>query len=435
MLLNTEQEFVVQEAIKWFHTPGDMLFQYDGPPGTGKSVVLNEIVKRLELDITTEIAPMSFIGAASLVMRVKGLYSAKTAHSWCYDVVKVIKYDKDGNVMKDKKGRTMYTRKFVPKSSLGDTIRLIIIDEAYCMPRSMRAVIEKFGIKVLACGDQKQLPPVGDSPAYLIDGKIYHLTQIMRQMGIEDIIFIANRAMHQMPLLPGYYGHSMVIDRDNLSDSILLWADVIICCTNRTREIINNHIRYLKGYKGQLPNFGERIVCRSNDWETCEIDSFGNIINPVNGLLGTVTNSPGVDTYIDEDRTFILSFTPDLAKDCNFLIEANYDYMIAKDANVRKEIKNNARTVGNCIEFAYAITCHISQGSQFNKVIYIEESMGSHIQGCLNLVGPTRATRQLIYVRNNFKPWQTYPEETNKPAHVNYGYDKQYRSPKSFNNN
>ena len=87
--LNEGQQFVVEEAVKWYYNSHEQVFQYDGPPGSGKSVVLMEIIKRLGLDIMNEIAPMSFIGSASLVMRLKGLLSSKTIHSWLYNVKEV----------------------------------------------------------------------------------------------------------------------------------------------------------------------------------------------------------------------------------------------------------------------------------------------------------------------------------------------------------
>ena len=74
----------------------------------------------------------------------------------------------------------------------------------------------------------------------------------------------------------------------------------------------------------------------------------------------------------------------------------------------RAKIKRNKHTRGVLAEFAYAITCHLSQGSQFHRVIYIEESMHPSIQSCLNLVGCTRADQQLIFVKNNYKPWVDY---------------------------
>ena len=428
--LNVGQSYIVSEAVKWFKESDAMIFQYDGPPGSGKSIVLNAIVKELDLDIYTEVAPMSFIGAASLVMRTKGLYTARTAHSWCYDIVETPRKDENGEICRDSYGNIIKYTVFYPKKKLPDSIKLIIIDEAYCMPASMRPIIESFGIKILACGDQNQLPPVKDRPAFLVDGYIYHLTEIMRQTGVEDISFIANRAMRGLPLLNGYYGHSMVIDREDLTDSMLCWADVVICCTNNTRDKINAHIRYIKGYSGILPNYGERLVCRNNQWSDGVLDNFGNEIFLVNGLIGTVENQPGVESFDGKKKTFSVAFRPDLAPECLFTVDANYDYIVS-DNKMRQLIKKDKYELGTMFEFAYAITCHISQGSQFHKVIYIEESMGSNIQSCLNLVGPTRADQQLIYVKNNYRPWIDY----NDPIQYNLSNYERLSKVKERNNN
>ena len=67
---------------------------------------------------------------------------------------------------------------------------------------------------------------------------------------------------------------------------------------------------------------------------------------------------------------------------------------------------------GPLFEYAYCITCHIAQGSQFNKVVYIEENLGASIQNCLNLVGATRAVQQLIYVKDSNKPIEPYNDVT-----------------------
>lgn len=414
MQLNADQEFVVSRAVDWFKYSPEQLFQYDGPPGSGKSVVLNEIVRRLNLDVNTEVAPMSFIGAASLIMRTKGLYTAKTAHSWIYDVIDVpIRDAKTGEVVYRKDGRLVTRRQFIPKTYLDSEIKLIIIDEAFCMPRELRPAIERFGIKIIACGDQNQLPPVKDDPAFLVSGKIYHLTQVMRQEGRDDIIFIADRAMRRLPLLNGYYGHSMVVDRDDVSDSMLLWADMIICGTNRTRDIINDHIRYLKGYNHELPQYGERLVCRNNNWDLQGRDQANVKISLVNGLIGTVINHPGIDSYSERDGTFHLDFLCDYAQ-CKFHCEANYKHMIS-DHQIRTAIKDSPFSKGQMFEFAYAITCHIAQGSQFDKVIYIEEFLHESLQPRLNLVGATRATKQLIYVNMANSSWPPYDDPVKVP--------------------
>ena len=185
--LNDGQEAVVKKAINWFYNSSEQVFQYSGAAGTGKSVVMNAIIERLGLE-PYEVAPMSYIGAASVVMRIKGLTNAKTIHSWLYEPKWVIDgYDKYLNKPKRKMA-------FVPKP-LPDTVRLICIDEAGCVPLRMKYEIESRGVKVLACGDLNQLPPVEDNPAYLYSGKVEQLTEIMRQAKNSPIIYLAHKIL------------------------------------------------------------------------------------------------------------------------------------------------------------------------------------------------------------------------------------------------
>ena len=398
--LNTGQELIVSKAIEWYYNSNSsQVFQYDGPPGSGKSVVLNEIVRRLNLDPNTEVAAMSFIGAASLVMRMKGLASAKTIHSWIYEIEAVPLKDAAGNVIKDNLLNVpIMVQRFIPVEHLPAEIKLIIIDEAYSMPLKLRPDVEKFGIKIIACGDQNQLPPVNDFPAYLANGQIYHLTESMRQLGREDISFIANRVGQGLPLFNGYYGNSLVINRSDLTDDMLLWADVIICSKNSTRDEINSKIRSILGYNSQLPKYGEKVVCRNNNWLTAIELNNGWKINLVNGLIGKVISNPDISTF--DGQMFSMSFKPDMVNAAFFQLRCNYKHMIS-DSKARSQIRNNRYEKGNMFEYAYAITTHVSQGSQFHNVVYIEEPMHPSIQNNLNLVGASRADRALIYVKKD----------------------------------
>ena len=395
---NREQEFVIEQAVYWYYHSNEQVFQYDGGPGTGKSFVLMEIIKQLGLNILTEVAPMAFIGSASLVMRNKGLVTAKTAHSWLFDVVVTEKRDNNGNVVMDTLLNVpVKIPKFLPVSALPDSIKLIVIDEAYSLPAKLRPEIEKFGIKIIACGDQNQLPPVKDYPGYLHSGMIYHLTEVMRQQGKDDINYIANRVQRGLPLLNGYYGNSLVIDRSQLTDSMLMWADTIICGKNATRDMYNDRIRSILGYRTKLPSIGEKIVCRNNNWFESVPLSDGGELNLVNGLVGRVQNNPSIASFNGE--VFLLNFVPDLRQDALFInSKCNYKHIIS-DHVTRKHIRENKYSTGNMFEYAYAITAHIAQGSQFHKVIYIEEKMPSEIQTSINLVGATRADMALIYVK------------------------------------
>ena len=297
-IFNKGQENIIDAAVHWYYNSPDQVFEFDGPPGSGKSVTLNQIIRELDLDPLTEVAPMSFTGAASLVMRSKGLISAKTAHSWIYNVQPEQMRDSNGAVIMDELLNVpIMVPRFIPVDRLDENIKLIVIDEAYSLPAKLRPTIEKFGIKIIACGDQNQLPPVNDDPAFLTGPNVMHLTEIMRQLGREDINFIANRAGSGLPLLNGHYGNSLVIDTEDLTDDMLLWADCVICGKNKTRDIINNRIRAAKGYNSKLPKYGEKVVCRNNNWLESVAANNGYEINLCNGLIGTVVSNPDVSSY------------------------------------------------------------------------------------------------------------------------------------------
>lgn len=66
--LTDEQQYIVNEAVKFYKYSSEQVFQFAGYAGTGKSVVLNAILERLDIPLH-RVAPMSYIGQASVVMR------------------------------------------------------------------------------------------------------------------------------------------------------------------------------------------------------------------------------------------------------------------------------------------------------------------------------------------------------------------------------
>ena len=180
--LNKKQQDVVSRAVNWYFNSSEQLFQFSGGPGTGKSVVLNAIVEAICAKKYINVAPMAYTGAASIVMRMKGMPSARTIHSWLYKCVEVPVFDGFGEPMKDKYFNVPITElRFVPNTEELNTIDLIVIDEASMVPSEMRDDIMNTGKKVLVCGDIYQLPPVTGSPAFLTTGRVEMLTEIMRQ--------------------------------------------------------------------------------------------------------------------------------------------------------------------------------------------------------------------------------------------------------------
>ena len=393
--LNNGQERVVQAAIDWFRNSSEQVFQYSGNAGTGKSVVLHEIIRRLQLT-DVEVAPMSFIGAAAIVMRTKGLYNARTIHSWLYNPVEDVARDKEGKViMNEYLNRPVYRLTFEPKP-LPPLTKLIIVDEAGAVPVELKKEIESRNIKVLACGDLDQLPPVGGNPGYLTSGKIYILDEIMRQAQNSVIVYLAQRAKQGLPIQKGIYNEVEVIDEDELEDYHLQMADMVICGKNSTRNYINKRVREDIFHRTNiLPMHGDKVVCRKNNWG---IESNG--INLVNGLIGEVTNYPDISRF--NGKFFTIDFKPYNLVSFFPNIDIDYKYFITPCGS-KSELVNDRFSRYEKFEYAYCITTHISQGSQYRRGVYLEEYLNKLYNNNLNYTGITRFSDYLIYVKRKRK--------------------------------
>lgn len=390
IMLNRGQTEIVNEAIKWYRQGNEQVFQIQGPPGTGKSVTLNAIIDALGLD-RERVAPMSFIGAAAINMRVKGFYNAKTIHSWLYHPVEEELRDEHGRLVMDTYfNKPKKVLRFEPKP-LND-IDLMVMDEAYATPYSMKAEIESRDKPIIAAGDRDQLSPVKDYPAYLVDGKIHYLTEIMRQAEGSAIIYLSQRINNHLPIHKGWYGNVLVIDRDELTDEMIMLSDVVICGKNDTRDEMNKYIREgLLRKTTATPTFGERMVCRKNNFNV-EVDG----ISLANGLMGSVVNT--VDPSCYDGKHYIIDFRPDLLNNYFRRIHCDYAYLLANNKD-RQLIKMDKFSKGEKFEYAYAITAHISQGSEWNKGIYLEEFLSPDINTRLSYVGLTRFRQRCIFVK------------------------------------
>lgn len=395
IVLNKAQKLVVKEAVKWYNYSSENLFQFTGEAGTGKSVVLRSIVDELGLE-QEQVAPMAYIGAAAIVMRKKGFPNARTIHSWIYDFKLTTETDSNGNIVYD----DYFDRPKMKYSSTNrslDGIKLIIVDEAGTVPYSLAKEINSRNIKVIATGDLNQLPPPFSKPFYLTSGKIYRLNEVMRQAEESPIIFLAHRAINGKPIELGVYGkNTFVINDDELTKPMLDNSEIVLCGYNNTRDKFNKYYRNMKGIdeEDKLPIYGEPLICRKNHWSR-EVDG----ISLANGLIGDVVNSP--DASRASRNSFTIDFLPRMSKKSFNNLKVDLEYFVA--SNEKKKTMNSMYSNGERFEFAYAITTHISQGSQFKNGIYVEESFPMNVQRNLNYTGITRFSDSMIYIKRSKK--------------------------------
>ena len=388
--LNEDQEAIRRAAVNWFFNESEQLFQIAGAAGTGKTFLIFKILESLNLSATQYMA-MAYTGQASIVMRTRGFKTARSIHSSLYEVVEFDDLDDISRAFNlPKKKRIFKLRDFIDPE-----IRLFFIDEAWMVPEWMVRDIMSFGIKVIVCGDPNQLPPVASKPGFLVSGKIYRLTKLMRQAETNPIIYIANRILNNLPIHCGYYGNDLlVITENDIIPDMFLYSNCICCGTNKTRESLNKMIREMKGFTTQLPSFGERVICRQNNWNIA-IDG----ISLCNGLCGTVLSPSDISRY--DGSCFTLNYKPDFLENNYFEnLQCNMEYFLAP-YDKKQEMKNLDKKYikGEFFELAYALTTHLCQGSEYSQGMYIEEFLRPQMQTALNYTGVTRFKNKLIYVK------------------------------------
>ena len=146
----------------------------------------------------------------------------------------------------------------------------------------------------------------------------------------------SQRAIKGEPIHCGNYTPNvLVIEDKDFTNDMALKIGNIICGTNKTRDIFNNRIRQLLGRRGSFPEYGDRIICRKNDW--CEeIDN----IALANGLQGYIISSVNPTSFCYKNRDlFKMDFLPDLLPYPFTGLQVNYPD-IASDYSTRNSIKN-----------------------------------------------------------------------------------------------
>lgn len=399
IVLNREQQIAADAAVNWFYHSSEQTFSIEGPAGTGKSVVISAILSRLNLR-NDEVLPMAYTGQACTIMRKRGMPKACTCHSGLFTPVQDMAKDEYGRIKMNRQFNVPVVKwSFIPKDFTNSGIKLIILDEAWMIPKHFKRHIDNTGIKVLATGDPGQLPPVGGEPGYLIDGIIYHLTELMRQEENSPIVYLATRARKGLPIETGMYGNDvLVIFDDELDNDIISRSNVVLCGKNSTRESINNRVRnQILNIHTDYPLYGERIICRKNNWER-EVDG----IHLVNGLTGTVITPPDIGRFTG--NTMLVDFLPDLLDVPFTNVDINYKYLNASREE-KEALKLNPYLEGERFEYAYASTVHLSQGSEYDCGTYIEEFLRSDMQNALNYTAITRFKKQMVYVKHKPKFW------------------------------
>lgn len=237
-----------------------------------------------------------------------------------------------------------------------------------------------FQIPILAIGDPGQLPPVGDRYSDLLRGPDIVLDEIMRQDDGNRIPLFAQQLRKGWSptvdsIAPG--PDLVVLHRDQFLrnfKTLLTHASQLICATNRNRQTFNTWARKMYGREGLLTE-GEKIVRKKNAWDECTFSNLG-LLSLVNGMTGQAKNVKDISRGMAR-----FDFVPECAPDATF-----------KDLGYRK------------FEYAYTITCHAAQGSEWPYVVVYDDSWADpqnpKFRAAWRYTAATRAKQKLVWVIN-----------------------------------
>ncbi len=371
--LTEEQQSAVRAAEAWWRSPLPApIFCIAGYAGTGKTTVVRHVIDELGVP-EHKVAFLSFTGKAALVMRRKGL-QAQTIHSLIYAPVS----GEDEKV------------EFGLRELLEVDYRLFVVDEVSMVSEVLLRDLMTFEVPILALGDPAQLPPVEGGSCRVLDRPDAFLRQIHRQAAGNPILWASRLARDGEPIPLGDHGEALQVirPRDVYASAVDLAAfDQVIVCTNKTRKWFNETFRRRRDFEGALPVAGDRLISLRN---VRKIWSSSSNTPLVNGLQCVAAAAPW-DVDLAAERCFMRVTLED---DVHSVFEALETDLWPITQRGPKPPKANARLPQ--FDFGYAITAHKSQGSEWDRVLFIADLFGDPVeQRQLLYTGVTRAARHL----------------------------------------
>jgi len=342
MQWNNQQEQALKDVDKWFYTESKkkQIFRIFGYAGTGKTTLARHFAENID----GTVAFAAFTGKAALMMGKNGCEGASTIHSLIY------------KTHEDNKGRISFS---LNKASTIKQTKLLIIDECSMVNDKIAKDLLSFNVPILVLGDPAQLPPVTGTGFFTDCKPDVMLTEIHRQAKDNPIIHLATMVRQGKQLKLGNYGESKIVSAPKAE--FIIDSDQIIVGKNDTRVKLNRIIRndFLE-ISSKLPVQGDKLICLRNDHE----------IGIYNG--GMFITEHIYDINKEKDKEYITMNlehedddhgSPTIVK----VHKSFFDDTCLKPSSM--QLKESQQ-----FDFGYAITCHKSQGSQWDNVLVYDES-------------------------------------------------------------
>lgn len=365
MILTAKQEEGLKIAVER-HRSGERYTVISGYAGTGKSTLVKFIIEALGVE-TNKVCYATYTGKAAQVLAKKGNKNAITLHRLLYDSIPL--------------PAGGFYRK--PKPFIDYTV--VVVDEVSMAPKELMDLLFKHNTYVICLGDPFQLPPVEEKQDNrLLEKPHIFLDEIMRQAAESEIIQLTMSIRAGKPLEVFKGKEVQVLSKNDLIPSMYTWADQILVATNNKRHEINDYMRKQKGF-GYEPCVGDKVICLKNYWEDFSLTGEGDPL--VNGSIGYLLDEPekiqlnvppriyrpgvidalSIHMMSDTEQEYVSYIDPNI-------IHAKESVLTPFDKYKLNQAKNLIGTVvPREFAYAYAITTHKAQGSEWNKVLVLEE--------------------------------------------------------------
>ncbi len=373
---NDDQKNAIEEALN------NNITIISGGPGTGKTTLINAIVKLYikennysNLDILENIALLAPTGRAAKKMSVSTNLPASTIHRY-------LKWNKD-------------TDEFMVNENNKNFQQLIIVDEVSMIDTNLFASLLKglnTNIKLILVGDKYQLPSVGSGSVLkdLISSDLFlyiELKYIYRQSDNSYIPYLAkdikNKDLQEEFINKHDDYNFLMVDSNNIVNTIIRIVDEGI-----KKGYDENKLQILAPiYKGEygIDNLNKLLCNIFNPLNNQKCITYGNTLYKEDDKVLQLVNDADNNVF-NGDIGYIKSINTIKGKD---IIKIDYDGNIV--IYNKKDLKN--------IKHGYAISIHKSQGSEFDHVIMpITYHYGHMLYNKLLYTGVSRAKKSLILI-------------------------------------
>ena len=389
-----------------------------GYAGTGKTTLVTTLVKVLP-QIGMEYVLMAPTGRAAKVMASYSQRYASTIHKKIYQAQAF----PDGSIR-------------MTRAQNKHKNTLFIVDEASMIGEEhefgfhsllddlMDYVFSGEQCRLLLIGDTAQLPPVGndESPALDIDYlqdrfpltiATFELTEVKRQALASGILSNAthlreeltnDRSVYPLPLFDLHFNDTARIDPETFEEMLFRAFDaehgnesVIICKSNKRANLFNQAVRgRILNIEGEIAT-GDRLMIVKNNYFWADGNQQISFI--ANGDMAEIMKiSRYEELYGFRFADVTLSF-PDYPEAPNLDVKIILDTLNSNSAalteeeyaRLRQEIEADYMDIPNRrdrframkqspwfnalqVKFAYALTCHKTQGGQW-KQVFVDSSL------------------------------------------------------------